>query len=75
MTRPTGPEVPQEGRGTVLFPQKSSVKPQKPHLEQHTFRGQVSTSAYPGAPYPGSQYDLLSQPATQTSGAQSIGTC
>lgn len=55
----------QDGVLTVLsVPQKSGVVPQKPNLEQHTFRGHVSDELH-SDPQPGSQSLFASQVLVQ----------
>jgi hypothetical protein len=57
---------------TVTLPQKSWVVPQKPYLEQQTFKGQVSAVDH-CEPQPGSQSDLRSQLEMQFVGPQESG--
>jgi hypothetical protein len=58
-----------DGDWTLALPQNSVVVPQKPNLEQHTFRGHASFALHCD-PQPGSQSLLASQVLVQFVGAQ-----
>jgi hypothetical protein len=62
----------QDGEVTCSSPQKSEVVPQKPYLEQQTFKGQLSAADH-SEPHPGSQFDLRSQSEVQFPAPQNVG--